>query len=239
MNQELINQLRQELKNSGINLADIHSYASSVGLGSQAGTEPEPTKPAAVAPAAEPSDFEKRKQQIVQRMGTQLSRSLASAHKDALLATLTKQTDPEQFDQAVDNLNRILEMAQKAKTVGGPAATSFVSAINHYVTQAKQQPAAEPAAKPTAPAADTASAAAPAQPMARPYRFRVGDKISSYQIVNNKWKIVDVDSSGRLAVVGDVPIYMVSSLNALKKKVDAQRATGNLTDSRRQRGMKV
>lgn len=235
MNPELIKQLKQELKKSGIKLPDIHSYAKTLGISTKRGMEPrdqpepEEVKPAVSAPADQPGDFEQRKQQTVQRMGTLLNRSLLSSHRDQLLATLTKQTDAEQFDQAVQNLNKLLDMAQKAKTTGGAAASSFVSAVSHYVTDAKQQPAQEPAAQPSVTA--TAPASSAAQPMARPYRFRVGDKISSYQIVDNKWKVVDVDKSGRLQVVSDVPMYMISSLNALKTKVDAKRAKGDLTDS--------
>jgi hypothetical protein len=75
--------------------------------------------------------------------------------------------------------------------------------------------------------------------LARPYRFKINDKIKSYQIVDNKWKQVEYDTRNQLKVVKDVPPYLVGTLTALKKKVDAQRAAGNLTDSQKPKSGRI
>ena len=66
---------------------------------------------------------------------------------------------------------------------------------------------------------------------ARPYRFDIGGKPGYYQIVDKKWKKVNLGADRTWQVVGEAPPYTWNNLNAIKKKVDAQRAAGNLTDS--------
>ena len=86
----------------------------------------------------------------------------------------------------------------------------------------------------TQPAAATQPAA-----IARPYRLKIGNQVQSFQVVDGKWKQIDSDhwvKTRQAQVVRDAPTYLLSTLNATKKKVDAQRAAGNLTDSRRFRG---
>jgi len=63
----------------------------------------------------------------------------------------------------------------------------------------------------------------PAQPQARPYRYRN----QSWQVVDGKWINTQTKQPA--------PTYYVAQLNAWKKKVDAQRASGNLTDSTKPR----
>ena len=59
-----------------------------------------------------------------------------------------------------------------------------------------------------------------AAPQGRPYRY----KNQSWQVVDGKWINAQTNQPA--------PMYYVAQLNAWKKKVDAQRATGNLTDSK-------
>lgn len=75
--------------------------------------------------------------------------------------------------------------------------------------------------------------------VARPYRLKIGDQVQSFQIVDGKWKQIDSDHwvrTRQAQAVRDAPTYLLATLNATKKKVDAQRAAGNLTDSRRIKG---
>jgi len=64
----------------------------------------------------------------------------------------------------------------------------------------------------------------------RPYRM--GGK--SYTQINGRW--LEVDPQGNTT---PTPHYLVGKLNVLKKKIDAQRATGNLTDWKLPRYKKV
>jgi hypothetical protein len=63
-----------------------------------------------------------------------------------------------------------------------------------------------------------------------PYIVKFGDKVNSYQIINNQWHQVEITPQKTLNDLGPVKSNLVPSLNQLKKKVDAQRAAGNLTD---------
>jgi hypothetical protein len=75
---------------------------------------------------------------------------------------------------------------------------------------------------------------APVQPMtqSRPYRFDIAGKPGYYQVIDNKWKKLTFSQDRKWVVTGDAPPYILNNLNAIKKKVDAQRASGNLTDSK-------
>lgn len=64
----------------------------------------------------------------------------------------------------------------------------------------------------------------------RPYRMKIGDKINSYQLIRGEWHQVEITPERTLKDLGVVKPYMISSLTTLKKKVDTQRASGNLTD---------
>lgn len=74
---------------------------------------------------------------------------------------------------------------------------------------------------------------------ARPYRIKIGDKVGSYQVLDNKWREVRYNAQNQLEIVRDAPPYLIANLNVLKKKIDAQRATGNLTDSRKPRSGRI
>lgn len=87
--------------------------------------------------------------------------------------------------------------------------------------------------------APVVSGAAITAAVARPYRLKIGDQVQSFQVVDGKWKQIDSDhwvKTRQAKAVRDAPMYLVATLNATKKKVDAQRAAGNLTDSRRFKG---
>ena len=66
----------------------------------------------------------------------------------------------------------------------------------------------------------------------RPYKFTIGGKPGYYQVIDNKWKKLTFSPDRKWVVAGEAPPYILNNLNAIKKKVDAQRASGNLTDGR-------
>jgi hypothetical protein len=83
-----------------------------------------------------------------------------------------------------------------------------------------------------APATPAASVPVKVTAQTRPYRLKIDNTVKSYQLVNKVWHEVTIGTDQTLQVGAAVKPYMIATLNALKKKVDAQRAAGNLTDSR-------
>lgn len=105
------------------------------------------------------------------------------------------------------------------------------AAITQQLKAAESPAPAAPAAS-APPAAPAVAAAVKVTAQTRPYRMKVNGVPKSYQLVNKVWHEVTIGADQTLQVGTAVKPYMIASLNALKSKVDAQRATGNLTDSK-------
>jgi hypothetical protein len=103
---------------------------------------------------------------------------------------------------------------------------SHISTPNEVRAMWNQLSAAEKAKVESEIRPHLAATSAPTTAPTRPYRYRS----NSYQKINNTWQQVELLQDRTIKVIKPAPRYYVNDLNVLKKKVDAQRASGNLTD---------
>jgi hypothetical protein len=161
----------------------------------------------------------------------------AGVNRDAMVSELNswREDNPHVF---VVNPSRVT-LATLATMIDNPARIKQTWALLNAAQQAELTKQLKAAESPQPVSVGTAAAATPAASVpvkvtaqTRPYRLKIDNTVKSYQLVSNVWHEVTIGTDQTLQVGAAVKPYMIATLNALKKKVDAQRAAGNLTDSR-------
>lgn len=155
MDPELIQQLRQALRAAGLNFKDdVRSYAASIGIDVSKGAKPASSPaatPTAAPAAAQPTDLEKRKQQLIDQVSRFMSKSDLAPYQQPMVTKIKAVNDRASLNKIGSAILELFGKYQKAQKAGPEAAKAFADVVGSTegIKKAEQQPA---------PTATTASA---------------------------------------------------------------------------------
>lgn len=151
MDPELIQQLRQALRAAGLNFKDdVRSYAASIGIdvsrGAKASVSSPVASPTTEPAAAQPTDLENRKQQLIDQVSRFMSKSDLAPYQEAMVNKIKAVKDRASLNKIGSAILELFGKYQLAQKVGPEAAKAFADVVGSTdgIKKAEQQPAPTP-----------------------------------------------------------------------------------------------
>lgn len=145
MDPQLLAQLRQQLRQQGLNIKDdVASYAKSINLyKGRSADKADPsssTQPANMAPKVDQQalDFDRKKQQLSKYIKQATATGMLRTFQEKFLTKINKSQTMDELREFGNDLIKVIENLQAANKAGPPQAQAATQALNTYIAQAEK-----------------------------------------------------------------------------------------------------